>query len=207
MNDNSATKSNSVPIHLALIDIECTCDNPVQLPRDEIETIEIGGVIVSMAESNIDLADTLQLFICPQIHPLLSNFCQQLTGISQQTVDDGTSFTDACSTLKAWLKKNDVKAWGSWGNFDQRQLTMECERNGTPTPFENIAHHNIKQLFARKRKHRVGLGRAISLTGLNFEGRQHSGKDDANNIARLLEADPILRESLWNRCKDILEVQ
>lgn len=205
MNDKSTTMGNSSPFHLALIDIECTCDTPVQLPRDEIETIEIGGVVVSMTEANIEQIDTLQLFIRPQEHPRLSTFCQQLTGISQQAVDCGFSFSEACTALNTWLQKHDVKAWGSWGNFDQRQLTMECERDGLSTPFGNMVHHNIKQLFARKRKHRVGLGRALSLTGLTFEGRQHSGKDDAINIARLLGADPVLCQYLWNRCKNILK--
>lgn len=194
------TQRSSTPFHLAFIDIECTCDSPVQLPRDEIETIEIGGVVVSMTETTINRVETLQLFIRPQRHSQLTNFCRQLTGISQQTVDAGSLFADACATLTAWLQKYDVKAWGSWGNFDQRQLTMECERHGIPTPFDNITHHNIKQLFARKRKHRVGLGRAITLTGLSFEGQQHSGKDDAVNIARLLAADPSVRVSLWDRC-------
>ena len=66
---------------------------------------------------------------------------------------------------------------------------------------QDFQHLNVKQLFARKFGHRVGLQRALDLRGLTFAGRLHSGIDDAKNVARLVAAEPQLREALLKRIK------
>ena len=78
--------------------------------------------------------------------------------------------------------------WGSWGDYDRRQLQQEWQRHGLRSYLEQIPHHNLKQRFADSRRLRrsVGLHCALQLTGLQFQGRQHRALEDARNTARLL---------------------
>lgn len=78
---------------------------------------------------------------------------------------------------------------------------MECRLKNLNNPLAHLQHFNVKQLFARKFGHKVGLGRALNMKGLTFEGRAHSGIDDAKNIARLLAHETLLREAILQRVK------
>jgi inhibitor of KinA sporulation pathway (predicted exonuclease) len=122
-----------------------------------------------------------------------------LTGIEQTNIDKANPLVDALLELASWLKKAQVNAWGSWGMFDRSQFIMECRLKNLENPLANLQHFNIKQLFARKFDHRVGLVRAVTMRGLTFEGRAHSGISDATNIARLLAKEHLLREAVLQR--------
>jgi inhibitor of KinA sporulation pathway (predicted exonuclease) len=161
-----------------------------------MEIIEIGAALGVLQADSFKLLDERQIYVQPQWHALLSRFCVELTGIQQLQVDQAPSLKEATSILSAWLARYEVNAWGSWGKFDQRHISSETRLKELQNPLESLGHINIKQLFARKRGHRVGLARAVQLSGLEFQGRHHSGVDDARNIAQLLEYDGILREAI-----------
>ena len=50
------------------------------------------------------------------------------------------------------------------------------------------SHLNLKRLFTERQSlaKKPGLGKALRLAGLDFDGTPHRGIDDARNIARLL---------------------
>lgn len=128
-----------------------------------------------------------------------------MTGITQSTVDAAIILEEALPLLEDWLQTNNVSAWASWGKFDASQFMRECELKQLKNPMADFQHLNVKQLFARKFGHRVGLQRALDLRGLTFAGRLHSGIDDAKNVARLVAAEPQLREALLKRIKISLQ--
>lgn len=194
---NHMTNNNA--LILVIIDIECTCDSPVQLPTEQIEIIEIGAIAGRLDRASFPVVDDFQVYVKPEIHTQLTPFCRELTGIRQNQVDEADSLPQALANLGGWLGSVSPAAWGSWGKFDQRHIQMEAERKSLPNPLDHLLHLNIKQLFARKRGHRVGLGRALDLSGMEFKGRQHSGIDDARNIGRLLAWDAVLREAVLQR--------
>ncbi|RYY02280.1 MAG: hypothetical protein EOO53_11800 [Gammaproteobacteria bacterium] len=96
-------------------------------------------------------------------------------------------------------EKNNVHAWASWGKFDASQFMRECNLKTFINPMTKIQHLNVKQFFARKFGHRIGLSRALGLRGLTFDGRQHSGIDDSKNLGRLLACETVLREAVLKR--------
>ncbi|MFC3679105.1 exonuclease domain-containing protein [Bacterioplanoides pacificum] len=171
-----------------IVDLECTCDSPVNFPKDEIEVIEIGAVIGSITELGFDLLSKKQIYVMPTVHTVLTEFCRDLTGITQEEVDLANVLGEALQDFDLWLREYSPVAWGSWGNFDRKQFGSECARKGLNDPLHGVSHINIKQGFARKYGHRVGLGRAVSILGLEFQGKAHSGVVDAENIARLLSS-------------------
>lgn len=182
-----------------IVDLECTCDDQERIPREECEIIEIGAVAGSLLEDKFFVQETFQHYVKPQMHTNLTPFCSRLTGISQDQVDSSESLIDVLPELQAWLSDVQAGAWGSWGKFDKTQFDRELIQKGLENPWSGLKHLNVKQLFARKRKHRVGLKMALALSGMQFEGRLHSGIDDAKNIARLLNHDALMRDAIVSR--------
>lgn len=187
------------PMNFIIVDIECTCDEPTSYPRDEMEIIEIGAVHIDLRLDRAKITSSKQIYVKPVIHPGLTNFCTALTGITQSQVDQAVALPAALQSLRTWLDTVSPAGWGSWGKFDATQFELECHKKSITNPLAQLNHLNIKQIFAKKRGHRVGLARALALRKLQFQGQQHSGIDDAINIARLLDNDDLLREAALDR--------
>ena len=155
-----------------------------------MEIIEIGACLVNIAHFKL-IAD-YQLYIKPVVTPTLTKFCMQLTGIDQATVDAAAPYDKAIMTYTQWLATHeDIAAWASWGNYDKGQFELDNARHGTDNPHADLPHFNLKNLFANLTGgQKMGLGRAIKKVGATFEGRAHSGLDDARNMARLLTLAP-----------------
>ncbi|HSX50756.1 MAG TPA: 3'-5' exonuclease [Cellvibrio sp.] len=186
-------------IKLLIVDLECTCNDSPPLTRSEVEIIEIGAVIGRLGNNSFEIMSQIQLYVRPIYHPQLTPFCTNLTGIKQSLVSSAPTLVTAYEELSAWLSNYTPDAWSSWGKFDATQFEMETGLKQLCNPLAQYNHLNIKQLFARKRGHRVGLGKAIELSGLTFLGRPHSGLDDAKNIANLINHDPLLRGAIQVR--------
>lgn len=154
-------------------------------PRDEMETIEIGVVLVRA--NTLAVEAEFQTFVRPVRHPLLTPFCTELTGITQEMLADAFAFPEAMAALReAMLVGRWGVVWGSWGLFDQTQLRRDCAFQGVEYPMPE--HMNLKNVFsaAQGRRKRYGMSKALRLCGLGLEGTHHRALDDAKNIARLL---------------------
>lgn len=173
------------PAHYLLIDFEATCADDGSLPRQRMEIIEIGAVMVETA--SLRIVDEFQSFVRPVRHPRLTAFCTRLTSISQAQVDAAPGFAEAAAALKAWRGGFADVTWGSWGDYDRNQLQQDCDFHRVPNPVE-APHRNIKRLFAEREGsgRKFGLGAGVRRVGLEFAGTHHRGIDDARNIARLL---------------------
>jgi inhibitor of KinA sporulation pathway (predicted exonuclease) len=168
-----------------VLDLEATCDDAGAVPRQEMETIEIGAVLVN--------ADTLrpeaefQSFVRPIRHPHLTKFCMELTRIRQADVDRAPTFPEALERLCAAVFVGRDALFCSWGAYDRRQLQQDCTLHDVEFPLGD-AHFDVKRGFGRR--HRMGRGpgmaAALEHVGLELQGTHHRGIDDARNIARLL---------------------
>jgi inhibitor of KinA sporulation pathway (predicted exonuclease) len=194
---NQGRVNASSSVNIALVDLECTCNDDSTFGPHEI--IEIGAILGSLSQESFNVISELQIYVRPLINPALTDFCKQLTGIPQSTVNAAITLEGALHILESSLQKNNVTAWASWGKFDCNQFSRECELKLLKNSMAERQHFNVKQLFARKFGHRVGLERALDLRKLTFEGTPHSGLDDARNIARLVAAEAQLREALLKR--------
>lgn len=165
-----------------VIDIEATCwENGSEL--DRMEVIEIGAVLVD-GERLLPMAD-FSCFVRPTRQPVLSEFCKDLTGITQSQVDKAETFKDAFTGLLNWIGVKDVTMC-SWGDYDRKHLVLECQRHGIPIPGWLERHINLKAEFAVNRGIRqCGMKKALQIVGLPLEGSHHRALDDARNIAEL----------------------
>jgi len=165
-----------------VVDLEATCDDQGAVPRDEMEIIEIGAVLVDGV--TLRSVAEFQTFVRPVAHPKLTPFCTALTTITQADVDAAPTFPSAAARLAAF---GAGALWGSWGAYDRNQLDADARRHGIPSPL-GPRHMNIKEVFARAAGDRRTMGnrRVLARVGLEPTGTHHRGIDDARNIARLL---------------------
>lgn len=174
---------------IAIIDLECTCDDTGKIiPRHEMEIIEIGCVI---ADLNGNTYNEFNCFIKPIIHPTLTPFCTSLTSITQEQVNNGISLEKALSALDDFLFNENVNQWGSWGGFDANQIRKDIRNNKlreTSFPFLKLEHINLSAEYVIKNElqKKVGVRKALGQNKMKFIGIPHRGIDDVRNIARLL---------------------
>lgn len=175
--------------HYLVIDLEATTDagddEQRVVPRDEMETIEIGAVLVRA--STLEVEAEFQSFVRPVRHPTLTPFCTELTGIKQEMLADAPAFPEATEALpQAMLVGRWGVVWGSWGLFDDTQIRRDCAYHSIDYPMPE--HMNLKNVFsaAQGRRKRYGMSKALRLCGLTLEGDHHRALADAKNIARML---------------------
>ena len=173
------------PERYLVIDFEATCCDKGTVPREHMEIIEIGAVMVEAAD--LQVVDEFQSFVRPTRHPKLTSFCTGLTSIGQRDVDAAPVFKDVIANFKAWLYRYSGFVFCSWGDYDLKQLRQDCDFHKVPYPI-SAPHLNVKRLMVERQQlsKKPGLGEAVRLAGLEFSGTHHRGIDDARNIARLL---------------------
>ncbi|KAM9305526.1 ERI1 exoribonuclease 2 [Gastrophryne carolinensis] len=202
------TKNVSSPIskqffqYLIIIDFESTCWKDTKHYGQEI--IEFPAVLLNTSSGEIE--SEFHTYVQPQEHPILSNFCTELTGIQQQQVDDGVPLKICLSQFSNWIQKlqkdrgiifpsvlpipstgQKMCAFVTWSDWDLGVcLLYECKRKQLRKP--DILNSWIdlrltyKMFYNRKPK---GLNGALQDVGIEFSGREHSGLDDSRNTARL----------------------
>lgn len=175
---------------VAVLDMEATCFNtrPDSLLSKK-EVIEIGWALLDTV--TLQIVDRQHRYIRPTTSKV-SRFCTELTGIRPEQVAHAMSFAEAMR----WLAKlhtdhvaGPIRLWGAFGEGDRTQLTRQCLDEAVPYPLQDCQHFDIKETagaYYGFGKNSPGLARAISLAGLELEGRPHSGLDDAVNTARVL---------------------
>ncbi|XP_041474047.1 ERI1 exoribonuclease 2-like [Lytechinus variegatus] len=186
--------------YLIVIDFESTCWKDKKNTNQEI--IEFPAVLLNA--TNGQLESEFQQYVMPDEHPILSDFCTEFTGISQEQVENGVPLFICLNKFTSWLKRieseknvaynrstDDTKklcTFVTWSDWDLGVcLHYECQRKQLYKP--STLNHWIdaravyRNFYQRKPK---GLNGALQEVGIEFSGRQHSGLDDAKNTARLV---------------------
>lgn len=167
---------------ILVIDIESTCwATPEEQGNQISEIIEIG--LCGIIQNTRQIYSNDALVIKPT-RSTVSEFCTDLTGWTQEKLNNGISYTDAVGVLKKeYDSKNQIMA--SWGKYDDKMFYAMSELHRCAYPFNND-HLNVKALFGAKFGYVCSVEDALKALGMEFHGRPHSGIDDAFNIATIL---------------------
>lgn len=180
-----------------VLDLESTCDDSdSNRYKEQQEIIEIGAVICDI---NGEIFEKFDIFVKPVINPVLTEFCKDLTSITQNDVDNGLLIKDALIQLDKFLLDNKTKypellLWGSWGFFD-KSLLSKCSdrvRKNDQNFVLNILdfkYTNFSIDYANKNNkgRKVGVRKALAKSQLSFIGTPHRAIDDVINIAQLIK--------------------
>lgn len=173
--------------YLVVIDFEATCEEK-NYPNYPHEIIEFPAVIIDA--HTMQIVDTFHSFVRPKLKPNLTKFCKTLTGITQETVDSAAEFVEVLQSFEEWLKdrkyflqyRSTVVTDGPWDMC--RFMVSQCKQSRIPIPSFARKWCNIRKVFGNfYGSRRLRLMEMLFHLGLSFEGKPHSGLDDAKNIA------------------------
>ena len=180
--------------YLYCVDLEATCDEvgesesprPPAVVPEQMETIEIGLVVIDL--ETLEVVDEFQRFVRPQINPILTDFCKQLTSIQQTDVDNARTYVEVGRELGAFIARYPNAAWASWGDYDARQLERDAGFAACPSLLAGLQHFNVRKwhkgLYDNQPK---GLQQTVEAMGLLWQGTYHRGIDDAKNVASIIK--------------------
>jgi len=169
---------------IVIVDVEATCWKGTIPEGQENEIIEIGICLLDVKTGGI--SENEGILIKPEFSKV-STFCTELTTLTQEQVNTGITFKEACKMLREKYKTNS-RAWASYGAYDLNQFKRQCEARKIGYPF-GPSHINVKTLFGLKNKlnHEVGMAGALEYMEIPLEGTHHRGVDDAMNIAKIVK--------------------
>ncbi|XP_052359629.1 ERI1 exoribonuclease 2-like isoform X1 [Oncorhynchus keta] len=194
--------SNQIFPYLIVIDFESTCWRERNSYGQEI--IEFPAVLLNTSTGQVE--SEFHTYVQPQEHPVLSDFCTELTGITQQQVEAGVPLHICLSRFSRWLQTLEHQsgvvfprdqrapvaeqrpcAFVTWSDWDLGVcLLYECKRKQLHKPAVLNSWIDLRATYRlfynRKPK---GLNGALQDLGIQFSGREHSGLDDARNTAHL----------------------
>lgn len=164
-------------------DLEATCwENP---PPDYVqETIEIGAYKINQFG---EIRGKFNRFVKPLAHPVLSQFCRQLTGIEQSDVNRAKMFPDVIEEFWNWgrIEEEDYLLC-SWGSFDRKMFVADSRMHRLDTDWAE-RHINLKEQYRlmKRMKSGPGLRKAIEMENILFTGQHHRAISDAENLVKL----------------------
>lgn len=165
-----------------VFDLEATCWD--QWEKKDNETIEIGAIMIN---ENKQIISEFEQFIRPTKYPILSEFCKNLTTISQEEVNNAPFFPEAIENFKTWIDiSNQAYILCSWGFYDRKQFESDCQLHNLDVSWiqNHISlkhqHGKIKNL-----KRNIGMHNALELEGFKLDGTHHRGIDDSKNITKI----------------------
>lgn len=162
-----------------IFDLEATCHRKEVPNGFDNEIIEIGAVKIN---SKGEVIDEFGEFSKPLNFPNLSDFCKELTTISQEDVDTAEDLKIVLIKFLEWSKDS---VWISWGHYDKTQMLKDMKSNNIE--YQIPQHYSLKHLFTRwksVRRH-VGMSKALKMENIELDGTHHRGIDDAKNIAKI----------------------
>lgn len=174
---------------IACVDLEATCDDSPSFNRREMEIIEFGCTLLN---PEYKVVGTFNSFVRPTINPTLTQFCKELTTITQEQVDSADTWDVVAEQVGKFLDDNipdrSPEIWVSWGDFDRNLIERECTRYDVATPMATL-HYNLKKLEAshRNSKKQNGMKGTMDHMGLVFPGTLHRACDDAAALAMIME--------------------
>ncbi|XP_076460168.1 ERI1 exoribonuclease 2-like [Babylonia areolata] len=202
--ERSKEKQSQQFSYLIIIDFESTCWEKDKTKTQEI--IEFPAVLLNTKTGEIE--SEFHYYVQPQEHPTLSAFCHQLTGITQEQVENGIPLFLCLRKFSHWLHKlfqeknillagdrgvdcgdhtTNLAAIVTWSDWDLGVcLHYELRRKQiAKAPCFNRwidLRATYTKFYGRKPK---GLNGALQDVGIEFEGREHSGLHDSRNTAML----------------------
>ncbi|UJR07453.1 hypothetical protein I4U23_011740 [Adineta vaga] len=180
---------------VAVIDFEATCmaKPPVYASQYIQEIIEFPIVLIDVTERKI--IDTFHSYCQPVVQPILTDYCKDLTGLTQEQVDNALVFRDVFMNVEKWLIDRNLISNSEQkclfitdGPADfNRYLRMQCEISNLTYPKWAHQWFNVKKAFAEFYSVKPGrIHKMLEDLHIQPYGNLHSGLDDATNIGRIV---------------------
>ena len=171
-------------VFYCILDFEATCDGSENFPN---EIIEFPSILIDEFFNKIS---DFKSYCKPLKNSILHQFCIDLTGITQDNIDNAPSFKETLIRHQRWIYENtsnDV-IFVTCGKWDlDIQMPKECLKNCIKMPGIYKNYINVKDLFKQlyPTVKNSGMISMLKTLKLELEGRHHSGYDDCVNITKI----------------------
>ncbi|XP_019356975.1 PREDICTED: ERI1 exoribonuclease 3 isoform X2 [Gavialis gangeticus] len=165
--------------YFLVLDFEATCDKPQLHPQEIIEF-----PILKLNGRTMEIESTFHMYVQPVVHPQLTPFCTELTGIIQGMVDGQPSLQQVLERVDEWMAKEglldpSVKSiFVTCGDWDLKvMLPGQCQYLGLPVADYFKQWINLKKAYSFAMGSWPKNGLLDMNKGLNLQhiGRPHSG--------------------------------
>lgn len=156
------------------------------------EIIEIGAVKLN---SRMEIIDTFQELICPQVYEEMHSVTEQLIGIHMEELQGQRKFTEVAGDFLKWCGTDFM--FGTWGPQDLTELQRNMRFFGMePLGTGPVRFYDIQKLFSiayEDQKSRRSLEYAVDFLNIEKDGAFHRALSDAWYTARVLQMikDPV----------------
>ncbi|CAO4383647.1 unnamed protein product [Caenorhabditis nigoni] len=181
---------------LLILDFEATCeqDNYDYPP----EIVQFSVCVLNTREKIIREDLSFNKFVRPVINPKLTDFCADLTGIDQESIDKADTFTEVYHQFSAWLKEH---------NFQEKRFAFVCDsrqdmwrfaqyqfllnKQPLPTIFRqwvNLGRYYEEDLRKAQVQDTWGPSFIEKMSGfynIPFEGHAHNAMDECAFLAKV----------------------
>ena len=175
--------------YICILDLELTCwdqTDPNKQEQNKMEIIELGVVVFNTQTKSIE--SQWNRVVRPTQFPTLTDYCKNLTHISQDEVDSAPGLLQVLDEQlkQGFLPHPKDFTWAAWGT-DPKGLQEEIEfRNGPGDPWFDPRYINIKLHFSARHK-RCGLKEALRILNIEQTLPQHRALPDAISTFKVLE--------------------
>ncbi|OQV21113.1 ERI1 exoribonuclease 3 [Hypsibius exemplaris] len=183
---------NQIFDYFLVLDFEATCDKAVApVPQEIIEF-----PVIKIDARTMEPTASFHEYVLPTVHPQLSPFCTNLTGIIQDMVDNQPPLEEVLKLFHSWMEKevlNQPNArfiFVTCGDWDlAKMLPGQAQHFGIELPSYFQQWINVKDSFSETigRSPR-GLQSILAGLGIQHTGRAHSGIDDCKNIVNIMRS-------------------
>lgn len=156
------------------------------------EIIEIGAVKLN---SRMEIIDTFQELICPQVYEEMHSVTERLIGIHMEELQGQRKFTEVAGDFLKWCGTDFM--FGTWGPQDLTELQRNMRFFGMePLGTGPVRFYDIQKLFSiayEDQKSRRSLEYAVDFLNIEKDGAFHRALSDAWYTARVLQMikDPV----------------
>ena len=156
------------------------------------EIIEIGAVKLN---SRMEIIDTFQELICPQVYEEMHSVTERLIGIHMEELQGKRKFTEVAGDFLKWCGTDFM--FGTWGPQDLTELQRNMRFFGMePLGTGPVRFYDIQKLFSiayEDQKSRRSLEYAVDFLNIEKDGAFHRALSDAWYTARVLQMikDPV----------------
>uniref|UniRef100_A0A8C5WK61 ERI1 exoribonuclease 3 n=2 Tax=Leptobrachium leishanense TaxID=445787 RepID=A0A8C5WK61_9ANUR len=177
--------------YFLVLDFEATCDKPQIHPQEIIEF-----PILKLNGRTMEIESTFHTYVQPVVHPQLTPFATELTGIIQEMVDNQPTLCQVLERVEEWMAKEglldpSVKSiFVTCGDWDLKlMLPGQCEYLGLQVADYFKQWINLKKAYSFAigtwpKNGLLDMNKGLSLQHI---GRPHSGIDDCRNIANIMK--------------------
>ncbi|KAI9060175.1 exonuclease RNase T and DNA polymerase III [Trametes sanguinea] len=203
--------------YLLVLDFEATCDDTNRIvPRRETEIIEFPTILYDVQHNKVEAV--FHEYVRPTLHPTLTKFCTDLTGIEQSRVNAAEPFPHVWERYLAFLRSHKITddpssvSFLTCGDWDLKtMLPQQLSLSGITDAFGSRPGSlvppfnrwiNIKKSYQQFYgvRYAKGMEGMLRHAHMELEGRHHSGIDDCKNILRLVQK---MRQDGWKPEDDL----